>query len=400
MLFWFVLACGGAPEPQPETIEPIIRQVALPSPIGPGTARHTPQPIALTSEHAGIAKELDTLVRAHTRDPQNPWAIAHGLVALGADLTLQNDQPAVEWLFETYAERVETQAGWVLRFPESVGDTRVEPHPDLILKALADAGVDPDRMVKVQGESHVVGDLFRGSLAETHFEKRTGQSSFKTPNDLAWTLMGLASWSEAGTEWTTPSLQTTTIDDLTDHAWLKLSSATSFLAKAKKTKAGFQKRGQGIFAFTCGGAHMIQGVNHAKLKGFGHPSLDGPIKVQMELLTYRYPIELAQIDAALVEHPKYAAALLIQRLKLTGHTLETLARLSASGHADAPTTASLAPYVDAVVETVKRLRESGLFGQANQLKTKDYQRYLDLVGDSAHALRGLRIATGESPVFY
>ena len=65
-----------------------------------------------------------------------------------------------------------------------------------------------------------------------------------------------------------------------------------------------------------------------------------------------------------------------------------------------PTTASLAPYVDAVVETVKRLRESGLFGQANQLKTKDYQRYLDLVGDSAHALRGLRIATGESPVFY
>ena len=50
-------------------------------------------------------------------------------------------------------------------------------------------------MVKVQGESHVVGDLFRGSLAETHFEKRTGQDSFKTPNDLTWTLMGLASWS-------------------------------------------------------------------------------------------------------------------------------------------------------------------------------------------------------------
>ena len=111
------MACGGAPEPQPETIEPIIRQVALPSRIGRGTARHTPQPIALTSEHAGIAKELDTLVRSHTRDPQNPWAIAHGLVALGADLTLQNDQPAVEWLFETYAERVETPAGWVLRFP-------------------------------------------------------------------------------------------------------------------------------------------------------------------------------------------------------------------------------------------------------------------------------------------
>ena len=35
----------------------------------------------------------------------------------------------------------------------------------------------------------------------------------------------------------------------------------------------------------------------------------------MELLTYRYPIGTARIDAALVEHPKYAAALLIREAK-------------------------------------------------------------------------------------
>jgi len=344
--------------------------------------------------------QLDAVVRAHTRDPNNPWAISHGLVALGADLTLDNDQNAVEWLFSTYAERFQTDAGWVLRFPEADGAIRIEPHPDLILKALADAGVNPDRMVTVQGEGHVVGDLYRGVLAETHFSKRSGQSSFGNPNDLAWTLMGLASWSLEGTQWTTPSHQTTSIDDLTDHAWLKLSSATSFLAKAKKTGTGFQKRGQGIFGFTCGGAHMIQGVNHAKLKGFGHNSMEGPIKIQQDLLTYRYPIELAQIDAALSAHPQYAAALLIQRLKLTGHTLETLARLSASGHKDAPTTGSLAPYVQAVTETVTLLQKSGLFRQIDTLKSSDEQRYLDLVGDSAHALRGLRITTGESPVYY
>ena len=69
MLFWFVLACGIDPEPAPETIEPIVRQVALPSPVGPGTARYVPDPIALTGEHAGVAKELDALTRARRSTP-------------------------------------------------------------------------------------------------------------------------------------------------------------------------------------------------------------------------------------------------------------------------------------------------------------------------------------------
>lgn len=400
MLVWLLLACGMSPEPVPGTPEVKPKQVYLPSAAETGTPHYTADPLNLSAEQAEAAAQIETIVRSHTRDPQNPWAIAHGLVALGADLELENGEPAVEWLFSTYAERFQTEVGWVLRFPEAAGEVRVEPHPDLILKSLADAGVNIDRMVTVQGESHVVGDLYRGVLAETYFSKRSGQASFETTNDLAWTLMGLASWSAKGTRWTTPAEQTSSLDDLTDHAWLKLSSSTSFLSKARKTNRGFQKRGQGIFSYTCGGAHMIQGVNHAKLKGFGHDSVDGPFNVQLGLLTYRYPIELAQIDAALNKHPKYAAALLIQRLKLTGHTLETVARLSASRHPDAPPTASLAPYVEDVSDTVRQLRKSGLLDQIAALKTSDEQRYLDLVGDSAHALRGLRIATGESPVFY
>ena len=399
MLLWLLVACGVSPEPPPKAAPP-AKQVILPAPVGTATARLTPDPLKLSSEQTSAMRQLDAIVRAHTRAPENPWAIAHGLVALGADLTLENDQAAVEWLLSTYAERFETDAGWVLRFPEADGDIRIEPHPDLILKALTDAGVNPDRMVTVEGESHVVGDLYRGVLAETHFSNQTGKSSFGNANDLAWTLMGLASWSDEGTQWTTPNMQTTSVDDLTDHAWLKLSSATSFLAKAKATGSGFKKRGQGIFAYTCGGAHMIQGVNHARLKGFGHSSLDGPIKIQRDLLTYRYPIELNQIDAALSAHPKYAPALLIQRLKLAGHTLETLARLSASGHQDAPSTASLKPYIETVTETVSLLRKLGVLNQIDRLKSEDEQRYLDLVGDSAHALKGLRIATGESPVYY
>ena len=77
-------------------------------------------------------------------------------------------------------------------------------------------------------------------------------------------------------------LQTTTIDDLTDHAWLKLSSATSFLPKRRRQRQVPEARA-GDTGVHMRGRPLIQGVNHAKLKGFGHPSLDGPIKVQMEV---------------------------------------------------------------------------------------------------------------------
>ena len=205
MLFWFVLACGGAPSLSPRPSSPSSDRLLFP----PRSDRERLGTLPSRSpSRASMLASRRSLIRwsDHTRATlQNPWAIAHGLVALGADLTLQNDQPGVEWLFETHAERVETQARWVLRFPESVGDTRVEPHPDLILKALARAGVDPDRMVKVKARA--TWSVTSSAALSPRPTSRSGRakSSFKTPNDLAWTLMGLASWSEAGTEWTTPS---------------------------------------------------------------------------------------------------------------------------------------------------------------------------------------------------
>ncbi len=400
LLLGLFLACGSqeTADPVQPTAPPL--QVSLPQAIGPGEPRRPTSPMTASEEHQQAMDRLEQVVKTYASDPTNPWAVAHGLVALGPDMVLANQQPAVDWLFTQYADRFDTGAGWAIRFPEARGETRIEPHPDLILKALADAGVRPDRPVQVEGEDHVVGDLYRGTLAETFFDKETGKSSFGTPNDLAWTLMGLASWSEKGTEWITGALQEVSLDDLTDHAFLKLSTATAFLAKAKKQGTGFRKRGQGIFAFTCGGAHMIQGVNHARLRGFGYASQDGPIRVQADLLTYRLPLELAQIDAGIAAHPDFRVALLIQRLKLTGHALETLARLSASGREDAPSAESLRTLVDEVAKSVKLMDESNLLHDLKGIRLRDEQRYLDIVGDCSHALRGLKIVFGEAPVYY
>jgi len=322
------------------------------------------------------------------------------LVAEGQNMPLSNDQPAVEWLFSSYAERIKVGKSWALVFPEARGSTRIEPHPDLLLKALTDAGIPPDHPVTVKGHAHTVGDLYTGVLAETFYDSTTHKSNFKTENDIPWTLFGLASWSEPGLVWTNPAGQTTSFDALTDYAGQHLKTVTQFIAEAKSNGRPFQKRGQGIFAFSCGGAHMIQGVIHARLRGFGSASNDGPFEEQINRLVYRYPIELKQIDAGRTTHPEFKVPLLVQRLKLTGHTLETMARIAASGAPNAPAGTDLVPYAKQLAESVNLLQKAEVFNNLKTLRTKNEQLYLDVVGDSAHALRGLRIAMGQAQVVY
>ena len=53
-----------------------------------------------------------------------------------------------------------------------------------------------------------------------------------------------------------------------------------------------------------------------------------------------------------------------------------------------------------LVATVAVLKGSHLLEQLDAIKAKNEQIYLDFVGDSAHAVRGLDLATGASQVRY
>ena len=179
-----------------------------------------------------------------------------------------------------------------------------------------------------------------------------------------------------------------------------LKKETGFLVRAKEAKTGFQKRGQGIFKYTCGGAHLLQGAAHATLRGFGSKTNLTIIKEQLHLLLYRFPIELQQIDAGAEQHPQYKLPLRIQRLKLTGHTLETLYRLSPVDLIGEADRAALEQVAAEVVKSVVLLQETGAFANMEKIRKQNEQMYLDILGDAAHALRGLRIAADQSPVYY
>ena len=394
-IFWLIiLACSQSLEPPVEAQTRPAKQQALPDPVASAKPHTLSPPLGLDDSAKNTMRRLEQLLRTHGTDPNNPWAIGHTLLALGPTLRLSNDQDAIDWLFSNYAERFVLDDSWLLRFPPYREATPIEPHPDLLLRVFTDIGLSPDRIVHVQGQPHVIGDLFKGSLA---------QRSAYTPkalNDLPWSLAAFASWSTPTLTWRDAQAQQRDLDALTDQASDGLNRATLFLAQAKAAGKTFSKQKQGIFAFSCGGSHLIQGVIHAQLRGFGSPKNKGEPQAQLALLAFRFPIEMAQIDAGMATHPQFQVPLLIQRLKLAGHTLETFARVAASGRPGAPKAEALTPYLQAVIHTVALLKTAGVFQNLERLKQDNNQLFLDTIGDSAHALRGMKIAVGAQPVFY
>ena len=402
MLLLAILACGTVqtPENDATVIEVETAPISIPAPVETAKQRTISQPLKASPAWVRAQQALDTVVRTHAADPDSPWAIGHGLVALGSGMKLSNGEDAVQWLFSQYATRTPLGDSWVLSFPASRDNHPVEPHPGQLLKALTDAGVSPTTGVTVDGQPHTIGDLYRGVLAANWFDSKNGRSSFKETNDIAWVLFGLTNWSAPDLTWTDGEGHTTTLHELTNHASMTLSTATRFLSVAAQKKAPFTKRGQGIFQYTCGGAHLIQGVARAKLRGFGLNTSDGPFRHQLRLLQYRFPQELAQIDAGAKASPSHAIPLAVQRLKLSGHTLETLGHLAVSGHPDAPTPEEIQPIADETIRSIEHLQSLSVFKNLHIMKTENNQMFLDVIGDSAHALRGLQIVRGESAVYY
>ena len=108
---------------------------------------------------------------------------------------------------------------------------------------------------------------------------------------------------------------------------------------------------------------------------------------------WRYEQELAAIDELLVVPAADRRALLGQRLKLTGHYLETLRAAESSGLVDdeADHVRQLSRVESEVVATLAVLEERGAFAGLTAATERWSQADRDLVGDALHGVRGLRL---------
>lgn len=405
-LISLIWACGGvepiAPDPTPEPPPLPAAQVAACNPavkfVVPTNQHKTPRPAAVTPQLAKTRKILETVVRDHGRDPANPWAIGHAMLALGPDVELTNGKVATDWLFEEYAQVRQLEGDDGIAFPSKRGNIRIEPHTDLILKALTETGVAHERKVMVDGKPFTVGDLYRGSLCRAWVEG--SNTAFQSWNDTPWALQGLATWAPPDLSWNADGGHAMTLDDFTHAAVDKLRAETAFMRDAMAMGEAVQKKKQGIFAYTCGGTHLVQGAAYAVARGFGEPEDRKRLAKEVEVMFWRLDVELDIYDQALVQAPEYTVILLEQRLKFLGHFLETQHKLAAEGlyTPDDAQQAKLERALTELIATVGKLEQAKVFGNLRQLLPKQEQMYLDFVGDAAHAIRGIDLATGKGTV--
>lgn len=370
-------------------------------PVVPGRKASTPVPLPSSPAIDTTIERLERVVKKYGGDPTNPWAIGHALIGMGPDFQLSNGQPAVDWLFSEYAVELTAEGVTTVQFPRKKGEIRVEPHKQLMLKALTEAGVSPDRPVTVQGKPHTVADLYRGAVLATWLVPARNHSSFSSPNDMPWAVQALSTWAPEGEfGWTAIDGTPMQLDDLATFTTSVLVAESQGLFEAMEAGAALQKRKQGVFAYTCGGAHLLQGTAYAVARGRSTDLATKAVQGQIPLHYWRLPQELKVYDEATSRAPQHARVLLVQRLKFLGHWLETAHKLAILGfHAPTPEQQKqMAGAAQQLALTVEALEQQGMFGAMDRLRSEEPQLYLDLIGDSAHALHALRIARGEHTV--
>lgn len=419
LLAWFTGCTGAppvdstAPEATPSVQAPAASTPAPTVPAPAATAAVPDVPLAVP-DHASISPlahqaskalvetraTLAAVVARWGFDPNNAWAIGHALQGLGSDGRMPDGGSAVDYLFATYAERAAVGTASVVRFVKARGDIRVEPHSGLTIKILTDMGVRPDRAVTVQGAPATVGDLWRGTVLGAWVDG--DDTSFGSWNDTPWTLQAIAAWAPPGFAWTADGGHAMTVDLFTHAVVDRLVSETAFLSQARAAGGAFQKQKQGIFAYTCGGAHLLQGASYAVSRGFGAPADRAAVIEALHTQAWRFPIELAIVDDMVVRVPKARSLLLVQRLKMVGHHLETLQRGAAEGlvgPADQDIVDSVAMAERELIATAAAIGKSGAFDAMAEVRAANEQVFLDLIGDSAHAVHAIDLATGAAGVW-
>jgi len=408
-----VTAPSPVTRPLPPPPEDIAPTVAFRMPGIEGTS---PSVVRADPAVDRTRERLLGVVRGYARDPENPWAIVHAMLALGPDEKLSNGEDAVDWLFSHYAEVHHVGREDLLTFPAKRGATRIEPHTDLVLKALTEGGVPPGRQVRVaDGRLFQVSALYRNSLQRAWVKGTVTGFDGAGWNDTPWALQGLAAWAPPDLEWKAAGGRDMTLDAFTTAVVDQLELETRSLAAAQAKGVVAQKDNRvGIFSYTCGGSHLLMGASYAVGRGYGAPADRERVCRQRDLWRYRIDVELQAIDPALASgqlDPGMTALLLTQRLKFLGHWLEATHKILAmqvcpAGPDDLAATKRV---VAELIRTVDALEQSGALSALPTMRTDlawakvprgPEQLYLDLLGDSAHALRGLDLATGRATLRY
>ena len=393
------------------TAEVSIPDVAWQLPTRTGSS---PIPISVNAPVADAMNLLRKVVVDHARDPLIPWAITHAILAFGLDVELTNGRNAIEFLFSEYGEvrRIggDTLIGFPLRARRRIVDPGtgrkrdieilVEAHPELVLKALVERGARPDRKVRVAGATYTLGHLYRHCMYRSW--AKGGLVSHVSWSNNAWALRSLATWAPPDLKWTAADGREMSLDGFTHASMQNLSLRLASRRAAMTSGATVPANDPGLHDYSCGGAHYVDATGYALRRGFGTDEDRTRFREDLRVVFWGYPRRLEGLERLRRGKPELSSKVDQQRFKFIGHFVELTYKLGALGvfKPSAEERKLMIRAVRELIEDVRRLSRKGVFDSLPGLRKADRQMYLDYVGDSAHALYGLEIATGKVLVSY
>ncbi|MEE2903715.1 MAG: hypothetical protein VYC39_15420 [Myxococcota bacterium] len=325
-------------------------------------------------------KRLEGYVIRGASNPENPWALAHGILAFGPNLKASNGRLAIDVMVEDFAQLEGKGKNRSVNFPtRTPKDHPVEPHNNLMASSLLQAGVVQTKTFKLKtGEKISMKDLVERVRMEAVLPETPKQW-----HDFAWTYSALL---HAGAKPKSESSKNLALNAL-NYVESQQAFLTELMRKGQPDKV--VKKKQLIYAHTCGGLHMIQ----AALFGASllrDPKVNARAQTQLETILFRWKAERSIYRNMKRQYPMYSLLLQAQELKFYGHLLETLSQSQRMGiyPVNDNSRAIVKGIIQDLVSTIDDLAVNYL--DLESVKNVKKQVYYDLIGDGCHAIRGLR----------
>jgi hypothetical protein len=342
--------------------------------------------LAASAASAGVGRAAPDdgtkIIQKYSTVPEDPWAVAHGIRAMGRDFTIKGGRRAVDHLLEHVLVPVSANGKRVLAFHPDV-----EAHANAFLKTFLEAGVPLEHAFTHAGSRRTLGDVVEGARALFRPNQVISE-----PNALPWSLIAFTrTTSPVRRRWTNAWGEPVDLDAVVEGALGLLERASLPIAQAMQENRPESAKAP-VHAFTCGGTHMLYALLTAMHAGYVGTDRPARVRRQVDLLVWRLGADVALIERFYQERAGRNGAFwyeLDAKLKLLGHAEECLV-LGVKRGVVALTPAQQARRNDAV-RLVRRMLDDLERRDLDEAKALNRELFRQLIGDTCHARHGLTL---------
>ena len=373
----------------------------------PADTNNVPKPAEIKADETSSFNILRKFIEKRAVDPDIPWAVGHGILALGFSLRMADGQRAVDYLFKFLKKKV-IKGREYYHFPTGeYFNYLTDAHPNTMLKILLNCGVQRE-------------DKFDTPFGAISFQRLLDDAKMLvTPrilNDLNepefdWSLEVLTSLVKPDKAvWRNAFNQKVDLNALTLENLAVLENHMKPIEEFHKNKLRKTPESGLIYHDPCAGSHLLWGNLWAVSRGFGDKSTKKRIKLQAELLFYRHKYEIDMYkrrhnyikEPDITDNQRRARVWLFFRdqFKFLSHQLESIAIIRDMNimKFDSEMVATAEASKKLLIKTVKDLKNQEIFKwihiwkKATDVKN-DYRGIVfhDIVGDACHAYRSLKL---------